>query len=240
MVHCQTILLPFSDRIKRVTLASRAPYPIDRAISSAGGIALDDVDKAMMLKKVPGVFAAGEMLDWEAPTGGYLLQACFATAHCAGFGDHDLLGNGHCGAKTMTILFVDADACPVKDEAVRVGERHRVEIKFVSNSWMRLPEGDLIERVVVPEGPDEADNWIAERAKEGDVVVTADVPLAARCVKAGALVIGPTGENRFREDGIGMRLAMRDLNTHLRETGEIRGRRPVFLQGRPVPLSEPA
>lgn len=121
----------------------------------------------------------------------------------------------------MTILFVDADACPVKDEAVRVGERHKVEIKFVSNSWMRLPDGDLIERVVVPEGPDEADNWIADRAREGDVVVTADVPLAARCVKAGALVIGPSGKP-FREDGIGMRLAMRDLNTHLRETGEIR------------------
>lgn len=127
----------------------------------------------------------------------------------------------------MTVLFVDADACPVKDEAVRVGERHKVEIKFVSNSWMRLPEGELIERVVVPEGPDEADNWIAERAKEGDVVVTADVPLAARCVKAGALVIGPTGKP-FREDGIGMRLAMRDLNTHLRETGEIREGGPSF------------
>ncbi|WP_420335732.1 YaiI/YqxD family protein [Roseibium sp.] len=129
----------------------------------------------------------------------------------------------------MTTLFVDADACPVKDEAVRVGERHKVEIKFVSNSWMRLPEGDLIERVVVPEGPDEADNWIAERAKAGDVVVTADVPLAARCVKAGALVIGPTGKP-FREDGIGMRLAMRDLNTHLRETGEIREGGPSFTK----------
>nr|WP_319385895.1 YaiI/YqxD family protein [uncultured Roseibium sp.] len=129
----------------------------------------------------------------------------------------------------MTILFVDADACPVKDEAVRVGERHKVQIKFVSNSWMRLPDGDLIERIVVPEGPDEADNWIAERAKEGDVVVTADVPLAARCVKAGALVIGPTGKP-FREDGIGMRLAMRDLNTHLRETGEIREGGPSFTK----------
>ncbi|TYC51474.1 YaiI/YqxD family protein [Rhodobacterales bacterium] len=129
----------------------------------------------------------------------------------------------------MTILYVDADACPVKDEAVRVGERHKVEIKFVSNSWMRLPEGDLIERIVVPEGPDEADNWIAERATTGDVVVTADVPLAARCVKAGALVIGPTGK-LFREDAIGMRLAMRDLNTHLREIGEIRESGPGFTK----------
>ncbi|WP_422040084.1 NAD(P)/FAD-dependent oxidoreductase [Roseibium sp.] len=72
-----------SDRIKRVKLTSKAPYPIDRAISSAGGIALDELEDTLMLKKIPGVFAAGEMLDWEAPTGGYLLQACFATAHRA-------------------------------------------------------------------------------------------------------------------------------------------------------------
>lgn len=129
----------------------------------------------------------------------------------------------------MTVLYVDADACPVKDEAIRVGERHKVPIKFVSNSWMRLPEGDLIERVIVPEGPDEADNWIAERARTGDVVVTADVPLAARCVKTGALVIGPSGKP-FSEDGIGMRLAMRDLKTHLREIGEIREGGPSFTK----------
>ncbi|WP_422374921.1 YaiI/YqxD family protein [Roseibium sp.] len=129
----------------------------------------------------------------------------------------------------MTVLYVDADACPVKDEAIRVGERHKVPIKFVSNSWMRLPEGDLIERVIVPEGPDEADNWIAERAQTGDVVVTADVPLAARCVKTGALVIGPSGKP-FSEDGIGMRLAMRDLKTHLREIGEIREGGPSFTK----------
>jgi uncharacterized protein len=127
----------------------------------------------------------------------------------------------------MTVLYIDADACPVKDEAIRVGERHKAPIKIVSNSWMRLPEGDLIERVVVPEGPDVADDWIAERAQKGDVVITADVPLAARCVKTGALVIGPTGKP-FREDGIGMRLAMRDLNTHLREIGEIRESGPSF------------
>ncbi|CTQ52502.1 hypothetical protein LP7551_01020 [Roseibium album] len=127
----------------------------------------------------------------------------------------------------MTVLYIDADACPVKDEAIRVGERHKTPIKIVSNSWMRLPEGDLIERVVVPEGPDVADDWIAERAQKGDVVITADVPLAARCVKTGALVIGPTGKP-FREDGIGMRLAMRDLNTHLREIGEIRESGPSF------------
>jgi len=129
----------------------------------------------------------------------------------------------------MTILYVDADACPVKEEAVRVGERHGARIRIVSNSWMRLPDSDLVERVIVPEGPDEADNWIAERAGTGDVVVTADVPLAARCVKAGALVISPNGKP-FREDAIGMRLAMRDLNTHLRETGEIREGGPPFTK----------
>ncbi|WP_346900080.1 YaiI/YqxD family protein [uncultured Roseibium sp.] len=129
----------------------------------------------------------------------------------------------------MTILYVDADACPVKDEAVRVGERHGTKIRIVSNSWMRLPESDLVERVIVPEGPDEADNWIAERVGTGDVVVTADVPLAARCVKAGGLVISPSGKP-FREDAIGMRLAMRDLNTHLRETGEIRESGPPFTK----------
>ncbi|MTH99818.1 YaiI/YqxD family protein [Roseibium sp. RKSG952] len=129
----------------------------------------------------------------------------------------------------MTRLFIDADACPVKEEAVRVGERHRVQTLFVSNSYMRLPDSDLVERVIVPDGPDEADNWIAERAGTGDVVVTADVPLAARCVAAGALVIGPTGKP-FREDAIGMRLAMRDLNTHLREIGEIRESGPAFTK----------
>jgi len=127
----------------------------------------------------------------------------------------------------MTKLYVDADACPVKEEAVRVGERHKVQIFMVSNAWMRLPDSHLVERVVVPEGPDVADDWIAERAAPGDVVITADVPLAARCVKAGALVVGPTGKP-FREDGIGMRLAMRDLNTHLREIGEIREGGPSF------------
>ncbi|MEP4032746.1 YaiI/YqxD family protein [Roseibium polysiphoniae] len=129
----------------------------------------------------------------------------------------------------MTILYVDADACPVKDEAIKLGERHRVEIKIVSNSWMRLPESDLVERVVVPEGPDVADDWIAERATTGDVVVTADVPLASRCVNTGALVISPNGKP-FREDAMGMRLAMRNLNKHLREVGEIRESGPGFTK----------
>jgi len=126
-------------------------------------------------------------------------------------------------------LYIDADACPVKDEAVRVAERHGLVIHFVSNAFMRLPEGPLINRVVVPEGPDAADDWIAERAGKGDIVVTADIPLAARCLKAGARVVGPTGKP-FTETGIGMALAMRDLSRHLRETGESKGYNASFTK----------
>ena len=126
-------------------------------------------------------------------------------------------------------LYIDADACPVKDEAVRVAERHGLEIHFVSNAWMRLPEGPLVKRVVVADGPDAADNWIAERAGKGDIVVTADIPLAARCLKAGARVIGNTGKP-FNDAGIGMALAMRDLSRHLRETGESKGHNAGFTR----------
>jgi uncharacterized protein YaiI (UPF0178 family) len=128
-----------------------------------------------------------------------------------------------------TTLYIDADACPVKDEAVRVAERHGLETHFVSNSWMRLPEGPLIKRVVVSDGPDAADDWIAERAGKSDIVVTADIPLAARCLKAGARVIGPTGKP-FTQDGIGMALALRDLSRHLRETGESKGYNAGFTR----------
>jgi hypothetical protein len=128
-----------------------------------------------------------------------------------------------------TTLYIDADACPVKEEAVRVAERHGIAVRFVSNAWMRLPESPLVERVVVAEGPDAADDWIAERAGPGDIVVTADIPLAARCLKAGAAVIGPTGKP-FREDNIGMALAMRDLSRHLRETGESKGYNAGFTR----------
>jgi hypothetical protein len=126
-------------------------------------------------------------------------------------------------------IYVDADACPVKEEAVRVAERHGLAIHFVSNSWMRLPEGPLVQRVMVAEGPDAADDWIAERAGRTDIVVTADVPLAARCLKAGARVIGNTGKP-FTDAGIGMALAMRDLSRHLRETGESKGYNASFTR----------
>jgi hypothetical protein len=126
-------------------------------------------------------------------------------------------------------IYVDADACPVKEEAVRVAERHGLVIHFVSNSWMRLPAGPMTRRVVVSDGPDAADDWIAERAGKTDIVVTADIPLASRCLKAGARVLGPAGKP-FTNAGIGMALAMRDLSRHLRETGESRGYNPSFTR----------
>ncbi len=122
----------------------------------------------------------------------------------------------------MTVIYVDADACPVKHEAVRVAERHNLPIHFVSNAYMRLPEGSTVNRVIVADGPDAADDWIASRIGVRDIAVTADIPLASRCLKAGARVIGPTGKP-FTDAGIGMALAMRDLSRHLRETGESAG-----------------
>ena len=124
-------------------------------------------------------------------------------------------------------IYVDADACPVKEEAARVAARHTLIIHCVSNSHMRLPLGDNVKRVVVLDDPDAADNWIAEQAQAGDVVITADIPLASRAIKKGAMVIAHNGKP-FSEDSIGMALAMRDLMSQLRETGEVRGNNPVF------------
>ena len=124
-------------------------------------------------------------------------------------------------------IYVDADACPVKEEVLRVATRHAIPVHFVSNSWMRLPDSPLVHRVVVTQGPDVADDWIAKRAGPSDIAITADIPLASRCLKAGAKVVGPTGKP-FDEASIGMALAMRDLQSHLRETGESRGFNPAF------------
>lgn len=119
-------------------------------------------------------------------------------------------------------IFVDADACPVKAEVYRVAERHRLKVYVVSNSFIFVPRDPSIERVVVASGPDEADNWIAERVRRGAIVVTADIPLASRCIKAGAEVIAPNGR-AFTESSIGMVLATRNLMDQLRSTGEITG-----------------
>ena len=124
-------------------------------------------------------------------------------------------------------LYVDADACPVKAEVLRVAERHGLTVHMVANSWMRLDPSPLINRVVVSEGADAADDWIAERAGPGDIVITADIPLASRAIKAGARALGPTGKP-FTIDNIGMALAMRNLMADLRETGSMQGTNPVF------------
>ena len=124
-------------------------------------------------------------------------------------------------------IYVDADACPVKEEAAKVATRHGLIIYYVSNSHMRLPLGDNVKRVVVSDGADAADNWIAEQCAIGDIVVTADIPLASRAIKKGAMVISHVGKP-FTQDIIGMALAMRNLLSQLRETGEVRGNNPVF------------
>jgi uncharacterized protein YaiI (UPF0178 family) len=126
-------------------------------------------------------------------------------------------------------LYIDADACPVKEEALRVARRHSLPVIVVSNRGLR-PSGDpLVRQVVVSDAFDAADNWIAQHANAGDIVVTADVPLASRCVKAGAQVLGPTGRP-FTPTNIGMASAMRDLKAHLRETGADRGFNASFTK----------
>jgi hypothetical protein len=127
----------------------------------------------------------------------------------------------------MIALFIDADACPVKQEVYRVAERHALKgtalkVYVVTNSPIAVPREEMIERVVVGAGMDEADNWIAERAGTGAIVITADVPLASRAVKAGAEVIAPNGR-AFTADSIGMTLATRNLMDSLRSAGEITG-----------------
>lgn len=120
-------------------------------------------------------------------------------------------------------LYVDADACPVKAEAERVTQRHGVAMKLVSNGGLRPSASPLVEVVIVPEGPDVADMWIAERAGPGDVVITADIPLAARCVENGARVLKHDGQ-ALSAANIGNILATRDLMADLRAANP-------FMQG---------
>ena len=121
-------------------------------------------------------------------------------------------------------VFIDADACPVKPETYRVAERYGLKVFVVANSFMAVPRSDMIERVIVSEGADVADDWIVERVTNNDIVITADIPLAGRCVRKGAAVIGPTGKP-FTEDSIGMALATRDLLTDLRSPAPPRAAR---------------
>lgn len=119
------------------------------------------------------------------------------------------------------MIYVDADACPVKDEVERVATRHGVPVRLVSNGGIRPSRNPLVDIVVVPEGPDEADKWIAGNAGPGDVVITGDIPLAAKAVEAGALVLKPNGE-ALSARNIGSVLATRDLMTDLRAADPFR------------------
>jgi hypothetical protein len=119
-------------------------------------------------------------------------------------------------------LYVDADACPVKKEVYRVAERYGLQVTLVSNSRMRIPFESWIRLQVVAEGFDEADDWIVEQVELHDIVITADIPLASRCLAAGAQVVSPTGKP-FTDDNIGSAVATRNLLADLREAGEITG-----------------
>ena len=122
----------------------------------------------------------------------------------------------------MTRIFLDADGCPVKDEAYRVAARYKLEVFVVANKPIHVPLHPTIKMQVVPNGPDEADNWIAENIQEFDICVTTDIPLADRCLKKKARILGARGDE-FTEDMIGEALATRELMKHLREMGEVRG-----------------
>jgi len=122
-------------------------------------------------------------------------------------------------------IFVDADSCPVKQEVYRVAGRFHLDVTLVANSWMRVPNDPLIALEVVDDGFDAADDWIVEHVQPHDIVVTADIPLASRCLEEGARVIGTTGKS-FTEDNIGQAVATRDLLSGLRDAGEITGGPP--------------
>ncbi len=129
----------------------------------------------------------------------------------------------------MLHIYVDADACPVKQEVYRVARRYGLEVTLVANSWMRIPDERGLALEVVENGFDAADDWIVEHVGPADVVVTADVPLASRCLKAGARVIGPTGRP-FTDDNIGQAVATRDLLAGIRGAGEMTGGPPPITQ----------
>ncbi len=125
----------------------------------------------------------------------------------------------------MLDIFVDADACPVKTEVYRVAKRYGLKVTLVANSKMRIPLKGRVERVVVSEHLDAADDWIAEHAENDDIVISNDIPLAARCLKKGALVLAPKGR-AFTDDNIGASLATREILSHLRDLGNMTGGPP--------------
>ncbi len=119
-------------------------------------------------------------------------------------------------------IFIDADACPVKDETYKVAARYGLKVFVVSNSFIQIPASPLIERRIVDAGPDAADDWIAEQTEAGDICVTNDIPLADRVLKAGGAAVAPNGRP-FTADSIGSALAQRSIMEHIRSTGEITG-----------------
>lgn len=129
----------------------------------------------------------------------------------------------------MHEVFIDADACPVKDETYKVAKRHGMVVWVVANQYIQTPRGEDVRLVTVKSGDDEADDWIAERAGRGDIVVTADIPLAARALDNGARVLGIKGRE-FTKEGIGDALAGRELSSQLREMG--------IQTGGPAPFSK--
>ena len=122
----------------------------------------------------------------------------------------------------MLHIYVDADACPVKREVYRVAGRYRLSVTLVANSWMRIPDEPGISLKVVEDDFDAADDWIVNHVEQDDIVITADIPLASRCMEKGARALGPTGRP-FTEDNIGEAVATRDLLAVLRGGGEITG-----------------
>ncbi len=126
-------------------------------------------------------------------------------------------------------IFIDADACPVKQEVYRVARRCELTVTLVANSWMRIPADKNITIKVVNDGFDAADDWIVENIEPGDIVVTSDIPLAGRCIKKDARAIRPSGK-QFTEEGIGDTIAQRDLMATLREAGVITGGPPPIQQ----------
>lgn len=123
-------------------------------------------------------------------------------------------------------VYVDADACPVKAEVARVAERHGLAVTYVANAWMQVPRAPRVRMQVVTGAFDAADDWIAGQVRDSDIVITADIPLASRCLKAGARVLGPSGR-RFTDDNIGEALATRELMSDLRAYG-VGGGPPPF------------
>ncbi len=129
----------------------------------------------------------------------------------------------------MPHIFIDADACPVKEEVYRVASRCKLEVTLVANSWMRTPREPWLKLEVVERGSDAADDWIVEHVQPLDIVITADIPLASRCIKQGARALGTSGKP-FTEDNIGHVLATRDLLTDIRDAGGKTGGPPPLTK----------